>query len=119
MLSNSSPVSKIRANTFVSIALVAAHVHHLEDRGAAPGGRGEEAGAERMAGKELRVKSDATGARLDHPDHGVTIGRNSAPVVMLEASSHARTTFTGQATEPQAIAMVSPAPSWLVFDRRM
>jgi hypothetical protein len=35
-------------------------------------------------------------------------------VLVLEASSHARTAFTGQATEPQAIAMVSPAPSWSV-----
>jgi hypothetical protein len=49
----------------------------------------------------------------------LAIGRSSGPVLTLEASSHARTAFTGQATEPQAIAMVSPAPSWPVFKRRM
>ena len=51
--------------------LVAAHVHHLEDRGAAARRRCEEAGAERMAGEELGIETDAPGARLDHPDHGV------------------------------------------------
>jgi hypothetical protein len=35
---------------------MAALVHHLEDRGAAPRGRCEEAGPERMAGEELRIK---------------------------------------------------------------
>jgi len=39
--------------------------------------------------------------------------------VIFEASSHARTALTGQATEPGTIAMVCPAPSWSVFDRRM
>src|ERR1700693_1071331 len=40
----------------------------------------------------------------------LAIGRNSGPVVILEASSHASTAFTGQATEPRTIAIVSPAP---------
>ena len=47
---------------------MAALVHHFEDRGAAPRRRCEEAGLERMAGEELRVKSDPASARLDHPD---------------------------------------------------
>ena len=60
-----------------------------------------------MAGEELWVKPDAASARLDHPDHGV-IGQpvsansvafgdrlNSDRVVIFEASSHARTAFTG------------------------
>src|ERR1700674_1906176 len=46
------------------------------------------------------------------------IGGTSGPGVTLGAPSHARTAFTGQATEPATIAMVSPAPSWSVFDRR-
>jgi hypothetical protein len=39
-------------------------------------------------------------------------GRNNGPAVIFEASSRARTAFTGQASEPDAIAMVWPAPSW-------
>jgi hypothetical protein len=35
---------------------MAALVHHLEDRGAAPCGRCEETGPERMAGEEFRIK---------------------------------------------------------------
>jgi hypothetical protein len=46
-------------------------------------------------------------------------GRNRGPAVPLQASNHARTAKTGQATEPGTIAMESPAPSWSVFDRPM
>jgi hypothetical protein len=38
---------------------------------------------------------------------------------MPEASSHARTAFTGQATEPLTIAIVEPMLSWSVLLRRM
>jgi hypothetical protein len=41
---------------------MAALVHHFEDRGAAPRGRCQEAGPERMAGEDFRIKSDAASA---------------------------------------------------------
>jgi integrase len=44
-------------------ALVAAHVHHFEDRGAAPRGRCQEAGAERMAGEEFRINNAGSSRR--------------------------------------------------------
>jgi hypothetical protein len=42
---------------------------NLEDRGAPARRRREEAGAERMAGEEIGIETDAPGAGLDHPDH--------------------------------------------------
>src|ERR1700758_4197578 len=68
-----------------------------------------------LSGSPPKAPGSAGGYLLRLP---LPIGRNSGPVVTLEASSQARTAFTGQATEPGTIAMVWPAPSWSVFDRR-
>jgi hypothetical protein len=46
-------------------------------------------------------------------------GRNSGPSEIPAAASHALTAFTGRAALPRTMAIVSPWPSWSVFDRRM
>src|SRR3954452_25443590 len=65
----------------------------------------------------LATERDVSLARLTRAP--LSIGRNSAPLSIPAALTHARNPLTGQATVPRVPAIVAPTPSWSVFDRRM
>ena len=103
---------------------VPADVHHLEDGSPARRSRRQEARSQRVPAEIGCLQTKPADVSLHHIGHRSVrepaafslqpflTGRNSGPSTSCAASSHARTAATGQATEPDTMAMVAPCPSW-------
>jgi len=112
---------------------VAGHVGNLDQVGAALHRGGHEARPQAVAGEGRSLEPELGGGSFDD---GRDVARNEAPIrdalrqlvedtpktapsVISEASSHARSAAIGHVISPRGIATLRPMPSWSVFERRI